>query len=125
MNINVNIIKGPEYKLGTIIWNQQLLSSNIFARLKNKLTFPDNTVYTPGLTDIIRKEINNFCVEIMPQQPDLTIMPIISRESEPCNPIVDIIITLRKGYLKYGSSALNTPTFSYPASLAHEYLYSN
>jgi len=120
--INVKVIKGPIYKLGTLIWNQQLLSSNDFANLENKLAFSENTPYSPDYPDIIRKKINAFCINITPQQPNLTIMPLINQESTPYNPIVDIIIILRKGYTVYGSSALKTSTFSYPASLAREYL---
>ena len=120
--INVQVIKGPIYRLGTLIWNQQLLSSNDFYNLENELAASENTAYTPDYPDIIRKKINAFCINITPQLPNLTIMPLINQESSPYNPIVDIIIILRKGYIVYGSSALKTSTFSYPASLAREYL---
>ena len=120
--INVQVVKGPLYRLGTLIWNQQLLSSNDFANLKNGIVFSENTAYTPNYADIIRNKINAFCINITHQQPDLTIMPIISQESSPYNPIVDIIIILRKGYTVYGNSAMKASTFSYPAALAREYL---
>ena len=120
--INVQIVKGPIYRLGKLIWNQQLLSSNDFAGLENKLAFPENTAYTPDYADIIRKKINVFCIKITPQQPNLTIAPLINQVSTPYNPIVDIIIILRKGYAAYGSSASAASAFSYPASLAREYL---
>jgi len=96
VNIIVNVVSGPRYKLGDIIWNQQLLSSNDFAELKGEIIFPDNTVYTPNIDNTIREKIYNFCVKISPQKPELSIMPLISPKSEPCNPIVDEIIILRK-----------------------------
>ncbi len=120
--INVQVIKGPIYRLGTLIWNQQLLSSNDFAGLENELAFSENTAYTPDYEDIIRKKINNFCINISPQLPNLTIMPLINQESSPYNPIVDIIIILRKGYTVHRNPASAASTFSYPASLAREYL---
>ncbi len=120
--INVQVIKGPIYRLGTLIWNQQLLSSNDFDNLKNELAFSENTAYTPDYEDIIRKKINAFCINISPQLPNLTIMPLINQESSPYNPIVDIIIILRKDYTVYRKPSSTAPKFSYPASLAREYL---
>jgi len=122
VDVNVQICKGPQYKLGTLIWNQQFLSSNDFALLKNEFNFPDNTAYTPNIIDTIREKVNKYCVKITPQQPDLTIVPIISQESEPYSPVIDIIITLRKARIGYRNSKLTTSTFSYPASLARAYL---
>ena len=122
VDVNVQICKGPQYKLGTLIWNQQFLSSNDFAALKNEFSFPDNTAYTSHIIDTIREKINRYCVKITPQQPDLTIVPIISQESEPYSPVIDIIITLRKSRIGYRNSKLTTSRFSYPASLARAYL---
>ncbi|MCK5852457.1 hypothetical protein KAH27_05450 [bacterium] len=120
--INVKVIKGPIYRLGTLIWNQQLLSSNDFVGLENKLAFSENTAYTPDYPDIIRRQINTFCINISPQLPNLTIIPLINQQSTPYNPIVDIIIILRKGYSVHSNPASAASTFSYPASLAREYL---
>ena len=120
--ICVNINRGPQYKFGKIIWNQQLLSTGEFKQLKDKLIFPENTVYTPKLVKQIRKIINKYCLTLSPLKPYLSVMPIISRNSEPTHPIVDIIITLRKNIVGVNYSGGGAATFSYPASLANEYL---
>jgi len=122
IDVNIQICKGPQYKLGTLIWNQQFLSSNDFAMLKNEFSFPDNTVYTPNIIDIIREKVNKYSVKTTPQQSDLTIIPIISQESEPYSPVIDIIITLRQNRIGYRNPKFATSTFSYPASLARAYL---
>ena len=122
VDINILICKGPQYKLGTLIWNQQFLSSNDFAQLKNELTFPENSPYTPDIIDVIRQKTDNFCVKVTPHQPYLTIMPIVSEIGEPTSPVIDIIISLRKGRIGYRNSKFISSSFSYPASLAHEYL---
>ena len=122
VTVLVNVCKGPQYRLGTLIWNQQLLSSDNFKILKDELKFPLNTAYSPELTEMIRNIINKYCVKLSSLQPYLSIMPIISENSEPNNPIVDIIITLRNSQIGFRNSTFSPPTFSYPASLANEYL---
>jgi len=86
------------------------------------LTFPENSPYTPDIIDVIRQKTDGFCVKVTPHLPDLTIMPLVSKKGEPTTPIIDIIIMLRKGRIGYGNSKFISSTFSYPASLAHEYL---
>jgi len=122
VTINVNVIKGPQYRFGKLIWNQQLLSTENFKTLKEKFDFPSNTAYTPELPKIIRKIINKYCVKFSPLQPYLSIIPIVSNSSEPNHPIIDIIITLRKSRIGVPNFDYKTLSFSYPASLANDYL---
>lgn len=111
VTVAISVFEGPRYTVGSLTWRARGLVSNHLARLARRITFDDDTPYTPDLPDVVRARIAEVSRAADWPVPGVVVRALLAPDSSPTRPRVALIISVAKPGLPLNGPR---PVIAYP-----------
>jgi outer membrane protein assembly factor BamA len=94
--LQVDISEGPQYKIGSLQWHQRILSSSDFTSVSDSVNVRSGDAYDAELPARIESAVKHACNRCVTQELAIVVQPMISQDSTPECPRVDILVRISK-----------------------------